>query len=184
MKVKIATLAASVLSLSLFMTACTKHDHDHDDHNHDEEELITKVKLKFYQQGAFIEDFVFDDPDGVGGGNAPKIDTIKLSPNQIYDSVTVEFSNPNEDKTPEIRAEANDHELFYDNIAPLDIVYSDYDKDGNGLKLGLKAKWETKNAVSGKVRLTLKHKPGTKAANDPVTKGETEIEVEFPVKVE
>lgn len=180
---KMATLAGAMLSLSVLMTACTKdHDHDHDDHDHNEEELITKVILKVYQ-GTNVAQYKWDDADGVGGNKAV-IDTIKLVPNTTYDSVKIEFSNPNEDKTPEIRKEANDHEVFYESISPLNILFSEYDTDANGYKLGLKAKWETKEATSGKVKIVLIHKPGIKALNDPITKGETDIEVEFPVIVE
>jgi hypothetical protein len=34
------------------------------------------------------------------------------------------------------------------------------------------------------MKITLKHKPGAKAGGDPVTKGETDIEVVFPVKIQ
>ena len=181
---KIATLAAAVLSISVLMSACKKDDHDHDDHNHDEEELITKVKLKFYQQGAFREDYVWDDPDG-DGGNPPAIDTIKLSASTIYDSVQVEFSNANEDITEEVRQENLDHEVFYTKSKNLPLVIFTTDADDKDQPLGLTSIWTTTvTKASGDVRITLKHKPGIKGNNDPVTKGETDIEVEFPVKVE
>jgi hypothetical protein len=33
------------------------------------------------------------------------------------------------------------------------------------------------------MKITLKHKPGAKIAGDPVTKGETDVEVEFNVRL-
>jgi hypothetical protein len=163
------------------MTACEKHKHD--DHNHDEEELITKVKLKVFKQSALIGEYVWDDADGVGG-NAPKIDTIKLKAADSTYRVNVEFSNPDEDKTPEIKEEKDDHELYYENKESLNLSYKIIDKDSKGRNLGLESDWKIQNANDGKVKITLKHKPGTKAENDPVTKGETDIEVEFPVRID
>ena len=177
---KIATLAAAVLSISVFMTACKK-DHDHD---HSEEELITKVKLKFYKQNNLIEEYVWDDADGVGSGNAPKIDTIKLKAADSEYRVNVEFSNPNEDKTTEIKNEKDDHELYYENKEDLNLVYTIIDKDSKERNLGLESDWKIQDTNDGKVRITLKHKPGSKGDNDSVEKGETDIQVEFPVIVE
>jgi hypothetical protein len=177
---KIATLAAAVLSLSIFMTSCKK---DHDDHNHDEEELITKVKLKVFKQSALIGEYVWDDADG-DGGNAPKIDTIKLKAADSTYRVNVEFSNPEEDMTMVIREEKDEHELYYENKEGLNLSYTIIDKDSKGRNLGLESDWKIQNTDDGKVKITLKHKPGSKGDNDLVTKGETDIQVEFPVKVE
>ena len=177
---KIATLAAAVLSISVLMTACKK-DHDHD---HSEEELITNVKLKVYKQNNLIGEYVWDDPDGVGSGNAPKIDTIKLKAADDIYRINVEFSNAQENKTTEIKNEKDDHELYYENREGLNIAYTIIDKDSKGRNLGLESDWKIQNTNDGKVRITLKHKPGSKRDNDSVTEGETDIEVEFPVIVE
>ena len=178
---KIATIAGAVLSLSVFMTACKKHKHD--DHNHDEEELITNVRLKVFKQNNPVGEYVWDDPDG-NGGNAPKIDTIRLKAADSTYRVNVEFRNPEEDKTPEIKKEKDDHEMYYENREGLNLAYIILDKDSNGRNLGLVSDWKIQNSSDGKVRITLKHKPGSKGDNDPVTKGETDIEVNFPVIVE
>jgi hypothetical protein len=34
------------------------------------------------------------------------------------------------------------------------------------------------------VNVTLKHKPGAKAANDPIVKGDTDVSIDFKVKVQ
>jgi len=34
------------------------------------------------------------------------------------------------------------------------------------------------------VNVTLKHKPGVKAANDPITKGETDISIDFKLIIQ
>jgi hypothetical protein len=162
------------------MTSCKK---DHDDHNHDEEELITKVKLKVFKQSALIGEYVWDDADG-DGGNAPKIDTIKLKAADSTYRVNVEFSNPEEDMTMVIREEKDEHELYYENKEGLNLSYTIIDKDSKGRNLGLESDWKIQNTDDGKVKITLKHKPGSKGDNDLVTKGETDIQVEFPVKVE
>jgi hypothetical protein len=50
--------------------------------------------------------------------------------------------------------------------------------------LGTTSTWTTTGVSNGTVKITLKHKPGIKAAGDPVSKGETDIEVSFTTKVQ
>jgi hypothetical protein len=63
------------------------------------------------------------------------------------------------------------------------INVSNLNTDSKGLPLGLSSTWQSGATGTGKMKITLKHKPGTKAAGDPVTKGETDVEVEFNVRV-
>ena len=83
-----------------------------------------------------------------------------------------------------IREEKDEHELYYENKEGLNLSYTIIDKDSKGRNLGLESDWKIQNTDDGKVKITLKHKPGSKGDNDLVTKGETDIQVEFPVKVE
>jgi len=52
------------------------------------------------------------------------------------------------------------------------------------LPLGITSTW-TAAAVAGTgtMNVTLKHKPGVKAAGDPVSKGETDISIDFKLSV-
>lgn len=152
-----------------------------------EEELITTVSLRFQEVGAPANSFVvtFRDIDG-DGGNPPSIQEITLKPNANY-SCSVELLNesvsPAEDITEEVQEEADDHELYFI-PAGANVTVTRTDLDSKSLPVGLSSTWQTTAASTGTVRVVLKHKPGTKAANDPVTKGETDIDLNFVTKVQ
>ena len=53
-----------------------------------------------------------------------------------------------------------------------------------GLPLGITSTWTAAVAAgTGTMNVTLKHKPGVKAAGDPVSKGETDISIDFKLSV-
>ena len=176
---KIATLFGMLLSFSMLMTSCKK------DHNHDEEgELITTVKLNF-EGGGETKTVTWKDADG-DGGNQPVIESISLKPNTTY-NVSVEFldesKNPVEDITEEIKEEDDDHEVFYVKSSGLGLTITRLDKDSAGRDLGLLSTWVTTSNGTGSVQVVLKHKPGEKQLGDDVSKGETDIEVNFPISI-
>jgi hypothetical protein len=182
---KIVTLAVAVISLSLFLTACQKEDSPPAVNN--EEELITTVKLKIKETGAIDpEEFIWEDLDGEGG-KAPDFDTISLKANKTYE-VEVEFldesKTPAEDITEEIKEEEDEHEVFYIKSKNLPLLIYTTDFDAEQRPLGLQSEWiTTKPTTGGSVKVVLKHKPGIKNFNDDVTKGESDIEVSFPLIV-
>lgn len=171
----------AIMMLSLASTSCSKDD----DKEEDETELITTMRVVVQEVGGGAPvTFTFRDPDGPGGAT-PTIDNILLTNNRQYNvgiQLLNESETPAEDKTPEILAEANDHQFYY---APTgaNVTVSNLNLDSRGLPLGLSSTWNVTAASTGTMRITLKHKPGAKAAGDPVTKGETDIEVDFPVTV-
>jgi hypothetical protein len=156
-----------------------------------EGELITTVRLKLSNtlSGSAVPlIFEFKDLDGEGGAAPVKFDDIVLQKNIPYIcEVTVlnESVSPADDITKEIKAEANDHQFYYVPSNPSLLSVSNYDTDTQGLPLGLSSFWVTGiNPGSGTVKIVLKHKPGTKAANDIITKGETDIELDFKLIVQ
>jgi hypothetical protein len=185
MKQQFIRFSAMCLLFSVAVIGCKK-----DDHAHDEEELITTVNVRLTESGTTnVTTFTFRDTDGPGGNAPTRFDTIRLAPNRTYNcEITLlnESVTPAEDKTPEIRTEANDHQFFF---APtsVNITVSNLDTDSRSLPLGLTSRWTTAAAtpagVTGSIRVTLKHKPGIKASGDDVSKGETDIEVAFPAVV-
>jgi hypothetical protein len=183
MKRKMKTLAMMFMSLSLFMTACKKDDVKPDDSN--EEELITTVLVKIKDKSTnAITTSSWKDIDG-DGGIAPVIQPIALSANKTYElelDFLDESKNPAEDITEEIKEEADDHEIFYQLSNAL-VTITRTDKDTKNLPLGLKADLVTAGTGSSTLTIILKHKPGTKAAGDNAAKGETDIEVNFPLTV-
>jgi hypothetical protein len=167
----------------LLLTACKK---DKDEEPANEEELITTVRLDFTELGTSnVRSFVFRDIDGAGGAAPTTFQNIGLQPAKIYSvaaTFTNEAANPAEDITAEVVAEANDHQVYYI-VSGANASFSNFNADANGLPLGTTGRCVTAGASTGTLTFTLKHKPGVKAANDPVTKGETDIEIAWPITV-
>ena len=152
-----------------------------------EEELITTVKLEFTEVGTTTKkSFEFKDLDGEGGVAPSKFDEIVLSPGKTYNCEVYllnESVSPADNITLEVEEEGDDHQLYYTSTVN-GLSITDLDKDKKGLVLGLESKWTTGSASTGNVNVTLKHKPGTKAANDPIAKGDTDVSIDFKVKVQ
>ena len=177
---KYMKISACVLLAGLMITGCKKEKG-----GENEEELITTIKVTLTAQGSTPQIFTWKDVDGPGG-NAPQISEIVLAPNKTY-ACQLEFldesKTPAEDITAEIVSEAVDHEIYYE-PAGVNVAVSNLNKDSKNLPLGTTSTWTTTGVSNGSVKITLKHKPGIKAAGDPVTKGETDIEVSFTTKVQ
>ena len=154
-------------------------------------ELITTVRLKLTNTlSSSIAPLIYEfkDLDGEGGAAPVKFDDIVLQKNIPYIcEVTVlnESVSPADNITAEIKAEANDHQFYFVPSSSNLLSVSNYDTDTNGLPLGLSSFWVTGlNPGSGTVKVVLKHKPGTKAANDLINKGETDIELDFKLIIQ
>lgn len=170
----------------LFMNSCKKETIDPN-----ESELITTVRLKLTNTlSSSINPLVYEfkDLDGEGGAAPVKFDDIVLQKNIPYIcEVTVlnESVSPADNITAEIKAEANDHQFYFVPSSSNLLSVSNYDTDTQGLPLGLSSFWVTGvNAGNGTVKVVLKHKPGTKAANDLINKGETDIELDFKLIIQ
>jgi cell division septation protein DedD len=153
-----------------------------------EEEIITTLEVELTDNSNGVKTtFKFDDADGPGG-NAPVQDTIRMSPAKTYTvklTMLNKTANPPEDITEEVEEEADDHEIFIEPAAGSNLVVSNRNLAGNlNLPLGITSTWASGSAVIGSVKITLKHKPGAKAAGDAVSKGDTDIEVVFNTKVQ
>ena len=151
-----------------------------------EEELITTVKLNFTEVGtSTVTTATFRDIDGEGGNPPSLFETVNLLAGRSY-QVRIELLNesvsPAENITDEVVAEANDHQ-FYFQPSGVAVAVTNLDTDGNGFPLGVNSVWKAAAAGTGTLRLTLKHKPGIKANNDPVTVGDTDIELYWYVQV-
>ncbi len=159
-----------------------------------EQELITtlKVHLVNVNDVGDTRDFKYYVSNGFNGGGNPtvNIDTIRLRPNCTYSAaltVLDESKNPVVNVTDEIKDESINH-LFTFQASPLGNVpgamaISNLDKDVNGNPLGLNSTWATYAAdtTSGKITITLKHKPLNKNATTPdAAGGETDLQATFP----
>ncbi len=149
-------------------------------------ELITTIKLEFKDSssGNIFKTVTFKDIDGEGG-NAPTVmDSIVLNANTVYlCQVTLldESKTPAENITDEIKNDADEH-LFVYELTNSALQIQITDKDKNNLNLGIESVWRTKNTENSSLKLTLKHQPdGLKDGS--ASKGETDVEVSFPVKI-
>jgi hypothetical protein len=171
-----------LLAITVLFTACKK-----DKNETNEEELITTIKLDFVPVGGgATASFTFKDLDGDGGAPPTLYQDIVLAPNKTYNvsiTLTNESVSPAEDITAEVASEGVDHQFYY---APTgaNVTVSNLNNDGGGLPLGLTSTWTTTAVSNGTVKITLKHKPGIKAAGDLVTKGDTDVELDWITRVQ
>ena len=181
-------LFSAVLLFFVFVLNSCKKDSVVDPN---EGELITTVRLKLTNTlSSSINPLVYEfkDLDGEGGAAPVKFDDIVLQKNIPYIcEVTVlnESVSPADDITKEIKAEANDHQFYFVPSSSNLLTVSNLDTDTQGLPLGLSSFWVTGlNPGTGTVKVVLKHKPGTKAANDLINKGDTDIELDFKLIIQ
>ncbi len=175
-----------ISSLLLIIYSCSKLDEEAE-HNHNE--VVTTVELHFKQISNGAETvFKWEDLDGDGGNN-PVIENITLLANQAYE-VEIEMldktKNPVEDVTHEIENEADEHRFYYIPNAG-NITVSDYDKDVNGVDVGLHTHWTTSAAGNSIMNVVLRHyAEGGKLQSDLVndTKSSTDMDISFNVSVQ
>ncbi len=152
-----------------------------------ESELITTVRVKLTEKLSGVQTvYEFKDLDGVGGAAPSKFDEIVLTKGKVYDctlQLLNESKTPADDITLEVAAEGVDHQIYLSASDALAVI-SNYSLDSKGLPLGITSTWTTAAvAGTGTLNVTLKHKPGVKAAGDPVSKGDTDISVDFKLSV-
>ena len=185
-----------LILLALACSDVTGDPHDHDD-NHG---VTTTVVLNFDDGSGTLESFTWVDAENDG---EPVIDDISLIEAQTY-AVTVEFWNelvdPTEDVTPEILADAGDHQVFWTGTAIEDglVEHSYADEDEAGLPVGLDNDLLAALAGEGELTLTLRHLPPesdqavkTEGLAETVASegfaaigGDTDVQVSFPMRVE
>ncbi|MFD2514172.1 hypothetical protein ACFSRY_09865 [Pontibacter locisalis] len=171
-------------SLMFTTTACS----DDDPEPVEEQELITTLTINLQPEAGKGQPVsaTFSDPDGPGGSD-PTVSTLNLVPNTTYTAtITVSDDSPNGagNLTPEIEAEGDEHELFYTVPSGLNLTVSKTDLDKNNRPIGLEATFVTGAASSGTMKVTLKHQPGLKGNTSDITKGETDVEADFPVVIQ
>jgi hypothetical protein len=153
-----------------------------------EYELITTLRITLTQKISGAQSvFEFQDLDGEGGQPPSKFDQIILDKGTGYDcslELLNESADPVDNITAEIVQEGEDHEIFLSATNSL-VVFSDLSKDLNNLPIGLSSTWMTSDfSGNGTLTITLKHKPGTKASGDLVTKGDTDVSIDFTLVVQ
>ena len=167
-------------SLVVFFASCDDDDPIIDN----EEEVITRLVWTLTPDDAANETvtYSFVDTDGDGGNDPVVSSTGTLVANASY-AGSVTFANEDEQITPEVMEEDDEHQVFYvvDGTLNLTPAYDDMDGDGN--PLGLQTTVTTGDASFGNFTIILRHEPMKDAAatigNPAAAGGETDIEVTF-----
>jgi hypothetical protein len=183
MKTRILLSLVSIMAIGAI--SCNKEKVDPN-----EGELITTVRVKLTEKlmggSGAVSVFEFKDLDGEGGVAPSKFDEISLQKGKVYDCVLEilnESVTPADNITAEIIAESNDHQLYYSSTNNL-VAFNNFNQDGKGFPLGTSSIWTASStAGTGILNITLKHKPGIKTANDNISVGDTDISLDFKVKV-
>lgn len=159
-----------------------------------ESELITTIKLTLKDTASpyTTYTFIWKDIDGDGGTN-PIIDSIKIQTEKTYNATLLildESTSAIDTISNEIEDESTAHQFFYQSI-PTDAItnftYTSFDT--NNQPLGNTFSFNTKNtSTSSTLRISLIHQPQKSAigvidGNITNAGGETDIEIEFPVKI-
>lgn len=154
-------------ALALAFASCTDAENP-DEQN--EQEVITTIVLAFAPVGGGETlEFQWTDPENDG---SPVIDEVVLQDSTDY-TLSVSFLNaledPAEDITVEVKAESDQHQLFFTGTAVQSlatgtnadavITQSYSDTDANGLPVGLESAIVTVGPGAGTFIVTLRHLP-------------------------
>ncbi len=149
-----------VLLLTLLFSACKKEQPVEPN----EEEVITTLLVRLTPAGGGPAlEYRFEDADGPGGA-AATIDDIILAPATVYDAELILLNktvSPADTLSNEIAAEADAHRFYFEVEGGAALTLTDFDADDNGIPLGLRSRWTTGAASTGKLQITLRHYPGT-----------------------
>lgn len=207
MTTTIKTIAA-VAMLSLALSACKKDKNEPAPEDPqppaNETELITTMKVMLHDTTTHADyTYVFSDVDGPGGnpatfgGTNQSDSVININASHVYKCNIVlldETKSPADTISNEVKDEAIDHMLFFNNIDPSGTPYTVYlsgsmtsikylDLDANNRGVGLTTLWTAPGMMMSKsaLKIVLRHQPGAK--NGTYAPGETDIEVDFKLKV-
>lgn len=155
-----------------------------------DQEFITAVEVTIDGTA-----YTWSDPELDG---TPEVDPIFVSLGQH--AVSVRFLNtledPPEDITVEVRAEATEHQVFWE--TPDQVVFTYGDQDANGLPIGLEGTLTANDVSTGPLVVTLRHLPEESGGALKVSgledlvasggidaiPGDSDARVEFPFDVE
>ncbi len=204
----IITTAALLAMLGTTFTACKKDKKEEPTPNAptpptNESELITTMKVILHDTTTQTNTtYVFSDLDGAGGnpatfGNSGADSVINITANHVYEATILlldESKSPVDTISNEVEEEGADHMFFFNSIAPTGTPYNTYlsgsmtnikylDLDANNRGIGLSTEWTAPSMMMAKSPLTieLKHQPSVKDGS--YAPGETDIQVEFKLKV-
>lgn len=176
---KTSFLSLFALLLTVIFAASCKPD---EPVNPNEEEVITKVTLTIVDPstGALVQSAVYSDPDGAGGADPVRFDTLRLDSGRVYNVAIALFDESDggniKNITDEVRAESADH-LFCYTATGVQVTVVKTDSDGT-FPIGITTSWTAVTQSTGTVRVELRHQPdGTK--NGTCIPGSTDVQLDF-----
>ena len=205
----IITTAALLAMLGTTFTACKKDKKEDPAPQQpappaNQAELITTMKVTLHDTTTHTNTtYVFSDLDGPGGnpatfgGTNQSDSVITILSNHVYETTILlldQTKNPIDTISNEVNTEGADHMFFFNSIAPTGTPYNTYlsgsmtnikylDLDANNRGIGLSTEWTAPSMMMTKSPLTieLKHQPSVKDGS--YAPGETDIQVDFKLKV-
>jgi hypothetical protein len=127
--------------------------------------------------------FVFDDPDGAGGNQPLRWDTLRWRPSRTYAAqlfLTNKLTSPPQELNPLITAQGNQHLFVYQSDTSFVTIHIT-DRDLLNLPLGFQSSWQSRNRIgSGHVQIGLRHIAFGKNLNSGANSGHSDIQVSFP----
>jgi hypothetical protein len=186
MKQTIKILGVIAVGL-LFTVACKKKKPEEPTND---TEVITTVELTFKDSAnANVIVATWEDIDGDGGSAPNKQDSILLDSGRTYFmevKLLDKTKNPVAVISDAVKEEAGDHQFYFSLTPNSGVTTIITDLDGNSLPLGLSSKWviAKKQTQTKKVlKIVLKHKPDAKKAGDGVSVGDTDIDIDLPMRI-
>ena len=151
---------------------------------------VTTLTLILSDSSAFPvqrDTFVFDDPDGAGGNQPLRWDTLRLRPSRTYAAqlkLTNKLASPPQDLNTLITAQGNQHLFVYQTDTSL-LSVAITDRDVLNLPLGFQSSWQSRSRIgSGYVQIGLRHIAFGKNLNSGASSGHSDIQVLFPLVVQ
>ncbi len=177
-----------LMAIALLITVACKKKKPEEPTN--DTEVITTIELTF-KDSASANSIVaiWEDIDGDGGNLPNRQDSILLDSGKTYlmeVRLLDKTKNPVELISDAVKEEALDHQFYFGLTPNSGVTAFITDADANNLPLGLKSTWRIakKQTQAKKVlNIVLKHKPGIKKAGDAVSVGETDIDIDMPMRI-
>jgi len=170
------SLLGLLLLATVFFASCEK---EKDKEEPEETNTFTTAQVTFKDKATGDTTvYTYRNLGGLGGDYNPPQGTENMIILREYIGsydVSVAFfdetKNPAKDLTPMVQQKSDTYRVYYDfaAIEPWNLNVDGFDKDKNGMTLGLKSVWEIKAHGSGLFMLVLRHYPnGGKEETDPI----------------
>ncbi|MFZ9680420.1 MAG: hypothetical protein ACO3CL_03190 [Bacteroidia bacterium] len=170
------------------LSSCRKDvNNPQPDSQHGSVTTLTLVLTDSSASPVRLDTFQFDDPDGAGGQQPARWDTLRLRASRIYHAqvlLTNKLANPPQDLTPLIRAQGTQHLLVYRGDTTL-VRIRITDRDQLNLPLGLESLWESGILPgSGVLEINMRHIAFGKNINSGMGSGHSDLQVPFRLEIQ